>query len=115
MYETAVDRSDYVPVDELNHIKSTLTGQALKPISEYQLNKNYSVVVDTLKQRFGNKQVIIDAHYHSLFHLPAATNQVASLRECYDALEHHLCSLEVIGEDVNHRHFVALITEKFPQ
>ena len=57
----------------------------------------------------------VDAHYHSLSHLPAATNQVASLRECYDALERYLCSLKAIGEDVNHRHFVPLITEKLPQ
>ena len=74
-----------------------------------------TVVVGVLKQRFGNKQVIIDTHYHSLSHLPPATNHVASLRQCYDALECHLRSLEANGENVNHRHFVALISEKLPK
>ena len=59
--------------------------------------------------------MIIDAHYRSLSHLSPATNQVGKLRQCYDAIERHLRSLEAVGEDVNHRHFVALISEKLPQ
>ena len=59
--------------------------------------------------------MIINAHYRSLSHLPPATNQVGKLRQWYDTIERHLRSLEAIGEDVNHRHFVALISEKLPQ
>ena len=44
-----------------------------------------------------------------------ASNQANSLRQCYDAIEQNLRSLEALGEDVNHRHFVALISEKLPQ
>ena len=56
MYEAAIDRSDYAPVDKLNYLKLKLTGEALEAISGYQLtNKNYPVVVGVLKQRFGNK------------------------------------------------------------
>ena len=85
-------------------------------ISGYQLsNSNYKVVVDVLKQRFGNPQFIIDAHYRTLSHLPAATNQSGKLRQCYDAMECHLHSLEALGENIEHRHFVALIMEKLPQ
>jgi len=65
-----------------------------------------------LKKRFGNKQVVID---YNLSHLPVTTNQASSLRQCYDAIERNLRSLEAIGEDVNHRHFIALISEKLPQ
>ena len=84
MFETSIDRSEYTPIDKLNYLKSKLTGEALEAISGYQLtNENYPVVVGVLKQRFGNKQVIIDTHYHSLSHLPPATNHVASLRQCY--------------------------------
>ena len=78
-------------------------------------NDNYRIVVDVLKKRFGNKQVVIDSYYHNLSHLPVATNQASSLRQCYDAIERNLRSLEAIGEDVNHRHFIALISEKLPQ
>ena len=37
------------------------------------------------------------------------------LRSCYDNIERHLRSLDAIGENVNHRHFIALIFEKLPQ
>ena len=105
--------SKYAPVDKLNYIKSKLKGEA---ISGYQLsNENYTVVVDMLKKRFGNPQLIIDAHYRSLSNIPPATNQVSKLCQCYDTIEYHLRSLEAVGEQVDHRHFVALILEKLPQ
>ena len=44
-----------------------------------------------------------------------ATNHVGKLRQCYDTIECHLRSLKALGEDIEHRHFVALITEKLPQ
>lgn len=115
-FEASVDKASYSPVDKFNYLKSKLRGDALSAISGYELsNSNYSVVVDVLKQRFGNPQLIVDAHYRSLSHLPMATNQAASLRQCYDAMERHLRSLEAVGENVNHRYFVAIISEKLPQ
>ena len=115
-FEASIDKAHYSPIDKLNYLKSKLKGEALSAISGYQLsNNNYSVVVDVLKRRFGNPQLIIDAHYRSLSHLPAATNQTGSLRQCFDAIERHLRSLEAIGENINHRYFVALISEKLPQ
>ena len=100
----------------MNYLKSKLKGEALNAISGYQLcSNNYEVVVDVLKRRFGNPPVIIDAHYRSLSHIPVATNQPGSLRQTYDAMECSLCSLEALGENVDHRHFVALISEKLPQ
>lgn len=93
-----------------------MEGETLKAISGYQLsNENYVVAINILKKRFGNKQLIIDAHYRSLSHLPPATNQITKLRSCYDNIECHLRSLEAIGENVNHHHFTALIFEKLPQ
>ena len=117
MFEASVHRVErYANVDKFTCLKSKLSGDALQAIAGYQLsNKNYPVVVDVLKKRFGDKQLVIDAYYHNLSHLPPATNQVSSLRQCYDAIERNLRSLEAIGEDTNHRHFIALINEKLPQ
>ena len=117
MFEASVHgETRYANIDKFICLKSKLTGDALKAVAGYQLsNENYSVVVDVLKKRFGNKQLVIDAYYHNLSHLPPATNQVSSLRQCYDMIEQNLRSLEAIGEDVNHRHFIALISEKLPQ
>ena len=103
-FEASIDKAHYSPIDKLNYLKSKLKGEALSAISGYQLsNNNYSVVVDVLKHRFGNPQLIIDAHYCNLSHLLIATNRTGSLRQCFDAIECHLCSLEAIGENVNHR------------
>ena len=115
-FEASVHNAKYAAVDKLNYLKSRLKGEALEAISGYQLsNENYTVVVDMLKKRFGNQQLIIDAHYRSLSNIPPATNQVSKLRQCYDTIECHLRSLEAVGEQVDHRHFVALILEKLPQ
>ena len=115
-FEAAVHNANYSPVDKLNYLKSKLAGEALEAVSGYQLsNSNYDVVIDVLKTRFGNRQMIIDAHYRNLAHLPAATHHTGRLRQCYDTMERHLRSLEALGENIEHRHFVALITEKLPQ
>ena len=115
-FEASIHRATYAPVDKFNYLKSKLTGDALEAISGYQLsNDNYKVVIDVLKKRFGNQQLIINAHYCSLSHLPPATNHIGKLRHCYDTIERHLRSLEAIGENINHRHFIALILEKLPQ
>ena len=72
--------------------------EALDAISGYQLsNDNYTVVVDVLKRRFGNPQLIIDAHYRNLSHLAATTNQTV-LRQTHDAIECNLRSLAAMGE-----------------
>ena len=57
-------------------------------LAGYQLsNENYTVVFDVLKKRFGKKQLVIDAYYHDLSHLPPATNQLSSLHQCYDTIK----------------------------
>jgi len=51
----------------------------------------------------------------NLSHLPVANNHTASLRQTYDTIECSLYSLEAMGENVDHCHFVAMISEKLPQ
>ena len=99
----SVDKAAYAPVNKFNYHKSKLKGEALEAISGYQLsNDNYQIVVDVLKRRFERSQLIFDAHYHSLSHLPPAKNNVVELRHCYDTMECHLRSLQAIGENIDH-------------
>ena len=115
-FEASIDKFKYAPIDKFNYLKSKLRGEALEAISGYQLsNDNYAAVVEVLKKRFGNPQLIIDAHYRNLSHVPPASNHVPKLRQCYDTIERHLRSLEAVGENANHRHFVSLILDKLPQ
>ena len=39
----------------------------------------------------------------------------AKTKTCYDSVERHLCSLEAVGENTDHRHFVSLTQDKPPQ
>jgi len=109
-FEATIHKGKYSPVHKMNYLKSKLSGEALDAI--LLSNTNYQVVIDVLKRRFGNTQLIIEAHYRSLSLLPVATSHISKLRQCYVAIECHLRSL---GENIEHRHFVALITEKLPQ
>jgi len=59
--------------------------------------------------------VFSQADYHNLSYLPVSTNHTESLRQTYDAIECNLHSLEAMGEDADHHHFVAMISEKLPQ
>ena len=116
VFEASIDKGRYSSVDKMTYLKSKLTSEALDAISGYQLsNANYAVVLVVLKRRLGNSQLIIIAHYHGLSHLTVASNQIGQLRQCYDTIECHLHSLEALGENIKHRHFVSLITEKLPQ
>ena len=106
-FEASIDKCRYSPVDKMTYLKSKLIGEALDAISGYQLSHdNYAVVVDALKRRFGNTQLIIDAHYRALSHLSVASNQLGKLRQCYDTIECHLRSLEALGENIEHRHLL---------
>ena len=72
-FEATIDKGKYSSVDKMNYLKSKLTNEALDAISGYQLsNSNYKVVVDVLKKRFGNPQLIIDAHYRTLITPPCS-------------------------------------------
>jgi len=114
MFKASVHKDKrYADIDKFMYLKSKLSGDALEAIAGYQLsNDNYKIVVDVLKKRFGNKQVVIDSYYHNLSHLPMATNQASSLHQCYDTIERNLRSLETIKEDVNQRHFIAKASTK---
>ena len=84
-FEASIAKFKYAPIDKLNYWKSKLRGEALEAISGYQLsNENYAAAVEVLKKRFGNPQLIIDAHYCNLSHVPPASNHVPKLRQCYD-------------------------------
>ena len=62
------------------------------PLSE----SNYQRAVDLLKRRFGQKQVLINAHMDALIKIPSATNDVKKLRSLYDACEGYIHGLEAL-------------------
>ena len=104
------------PVDKMNYLKAKLDGEAAEVISGLALtNVNYEEAIRLLQERYGQNEIIINAHYSSLMDLPTSSSQTASLRSSYDVIGKHLRSLEALGEDVNSKLLVSLILTELPK
>ena len=103
-------------IEKFNYLRAQLENEALKSIAELELtNANYEATINLLKERYGNNQLIVDTHYTKLMEMPPASNKTTSLRAMYDAIEQHLRSLHLLGEDFNQRQIVSLIRSKLPK
>ena len=76
---------------------------------------NYETVINLLKERYGNNQLIVDTHYTKYIEMPPASYKTISLREMYDAIEQHLRSLHSLGEDTSQRQIISLMRSKLPK
>ena len=87
-------------MDKFNYLKSLLHGSAAETINGFSLTKeNYCEAIKLLKERYGNKQVVISSQMDSLLKLPEATSmgEVKKLRNIYDKLELHVRSPRNVG------------------
>ena len=114
-FQASVDKnSDISGVDKMNY----LCGEAARVIQGLPLSEsNYKRAVDLLKERFGQKQVLINAHMDALLKIPVATNDVKKLRSLYDACEgyiHGLESLDVYPES-NGDLLIPIVMKKLPE
>ena len=113
-FRSAVDQNMGLnAVDKLNYLRRQLEGEAYGCIAGLERTEaNYSVAITLLQKRYGDSQIIINAHYKELMESP---NQTSKLRQTFDTIERHLRSLQVLGEDINHKHFVSMIQAKLPK
>ena len=84
-------------IDKYIYMKHLLEGQAAACISGLQLTENnYAEAVETLKQRFGVHQVIINAHMDSLIKLPSVTtmSDIHKVRSVFDQIESRVKGLQ---------------------
>lgn len=118
-FQASVDKnSDISGVDKMNYLSGLLKGEAARVIQGLPLSEsNYKRAVDLLKERFGQKQVLINAHMDALLKIPAATNDVKKLRSLYDACEgyiHGLESLDVYPESYGDL-LIPIVMKKLPE
>ena len=103
-------------VDKFNYLKGQLQEQASEVLSGLELtNENYNVAVEILKERYGRKQFMIDAHYAKMMNMPMATYKAVSLRLFYDSTEKHLRCLRSLGEDDDQSHILMMLKSKLPR
>ena len=103
-------------IEKINYLRSKVNGDAHRPISGLSLSKeNYIIVVDIVRERFGNSQEAIDLHYNQMINLPPAMNKTSSLRNLLDTMERHIRILEVLKQNTNQDVFVSMIRAKIPE
>ena len=102
IYESSVHRQDIPKVVKYSYLKGALRGSAASVIAGISItNEGYDVVIQILQERFGNKEVIIEALYAKLQRLPTASNKFSDIKYTYDVIERLLRQLEAQGEIVN--------------
>ena len=96
-FEAAVDSQPISNIEKMNYLKNYLKGEAERSISGFSLsNENYTSAVELLKQRFGQKQTLINSYMEALWKIPNATTDVKKLRTFYDTMEGYIRGLEAL-------------------
>ena len=116
-FESAIhSNASLNPVKKMNYLRAKLEGEAEEVISGLTLtNVNYEEAIRLLQKRFGQNEIIINAHHTSLMDMPASSSSTSALRTRYDSIEKHLRSLQALGEDVNTKMLVSLIMTTLPK
>ena len=98
-FHAAVDcKSSMRNVEKMNYLVSFLKDDAERAIKGLSLtDANYTIAVDILKKRFGNKQCIINAYMNAMMEIPDARDDVKSLRTFYDTMEGYIRGMEALA------------------
>ena len=101
VFASAIDKNDELdPVQKFNYLKSYLFGDAARAIEGFKpTNETYVEAVRLLKERFGDKQVIISGHMSKFKAIKEVKNManVKELRNLYDQVESNVRTLESVG------------------
>ncbi|GFV86330.1 uncharacterized protein TNCV_1468931 [Trichonephila clavipes] len=101
LFESSIHNNNRLSkVDKFNYLKSYLCGNALACINGFPISDdNYDRALDLLKDRFGNKNMLINAHLSNLLNLTPVRNStdIVGLRNLYDRAETQIRSLESLG------------------
>ena len=85
-------------IDKMNYLKGLITSNAARAISGLPMtSQNYEKAIEMPKERFGGKQVLINAHMESLSKISAPSTEVQQLRKFHDSCESNIRALETLG------------------
>lgn len=100
-FENAIhNNNSLTKIDKFNYLKSYLGGPAASYVGGFALTEaNYDIALKMLKNRFGNKNTLIQAHLNQLLKLPAVRtiNDFVGLRKFFDSAETQVRNLETLG------------------
>ena len=119
-FSSAVDENQQLSdVDKFNYLKNLLEGPAAAAIKGLPLTAdNYGAAKEILEKRFGQKQIVINAHMEGLVKLsPVSCNHnLKRLGQLYHQVESHVGALQALGidKDAYGTLLVPLLLEKIP-
>ncbi|GFY39991.1 integrase catalytic domain-containing protein [Trichonephila inaurata madagascariensis] len=100
-FEIAIHKNDTLSkIEKFTYLKSYLRGAASTAISGFALtNENYDSAIQLLQDRFGRKELAINAHMTKFLQLETvkSVNNVPALRKLYDNIEIQVRSLQSLG------------------
>ena len=103
LYMSSVDSNHKLGnIEKFTYLRSMLTDKASACVKGLALSAdNYSEALNILKNRFGNRQVIIAKHMERLSNLAPVSSgsNVKELRNLYDQIEANVRSLQTLGVD----------------
>ena len=111
-FVSAVDENQTLSyVEKFNYLKSLAAIRGLPLTAD-----NYEAAKNILKKRFGQPQIIINAHMESLVKIAAVTSDLKRLRELYDQVEAHVRALQALGVESGSygKLLIPLLMEKLP-
>ena len=119
IFTSSVHNNDTLDdVAKFSHLKGLLVGKAKLVIQSLTLtSENYTEAVALLKKRFGDEQVIIQAHMDALLALnPVCDFDVIALRTLCDKIEIHIRNLQLY--DISSQNYgpvlISIIQSKIP-
>jgi hypothetical protein len=92
IFKSLIDENKSIsPIEKFYYLKSSLRGEALRIISSLEISAaNYKGALDLLKNRYDNKNIIIQKHIAELFNLPAVVKENSiQLRGLLDSFNKH--------------------------
>lgn len=114
-FQSSIHERSIPDVEKLLYLQASVKGEAKKLIEGFETtNRNYTIALEALKNRYAKTNFQIDAHYAALSKLVPARKDTASQRNVLNEIERHVRILESLGEDINHNHLRYLIVSKFP-
>ena len=90
-------------VNKFRHLRTLLDGRAAAAVSGIQTtDANYDTAIEVLKERFAQKQMIINSHMEALMNLPnvSSVKDVTTLRKLVDDIDINVRSLKSLGLEI---------------
>ena len=98
-FKCSVDENENLsPVHKMTYLSSSLEGAAYQVVEGLEVTEeNYSHAIETLKDRFGKSQSIINAHMKALLQLECNPGSIAQLRSLRDKINVQVRGLHALG------------------